>query len=336
MPEKKGTVEALPREEVPEDLSTLKWAVLQKTAKRTLGINPRQKRPMLELAVNAALGRETLPPAELVAEATPEPEPSPAEASPVERIEAEMADMHPEPADKPPARPQVSVEKLPDLTKGERPLEEAPAAPAPTPTAEPATPPVDGLPPVAAPQVAKAEEKGKFPKPPVLYYSKIAKLNIIVSVGKAGYYDQDRIWQDPIAGTSCHFGVMPNQSYTFKATDAWQIEAIETSDKFQHGLVWRAEDEAKAALAQARGTVAALEAKLEGLDSASIQQRRDAAMGKVAVVQGPRHTRSTAPAAIPAENAPPWEGIDALLNSRGRLGAAARDGLRHAEARGEI
>ena len=61
----KGTpVEAIPRDEIPEALGEIQWAVLQKTAKQTLGLNPIQKRAALESAIQVELGR-----------AEPEPEP---------------------------------------------------------------------------------------------------------------------------------------------------------------------------------------------------------------------------------------------------------------------
>ncbi len=336
MSESKGTVEAIPREEIPEDLSTLKWAVLQKTAKRTLGINPRQKRPYLEFAVQTELGRECVPPPEPESAIESEPEPPrPPEASPVERIEAEMATMHnPGPEDRSPPRPHVNVEDLPDLAKGERPLEvEVVAPPAPL---EPDAPPVEALPPVAAPEPVAVEDNDEFPDPPVLYYSSIAKLRIIVSVGTSGHYDQDRLYHEGIPIRDCWFGMTPNQLYTFNATKAWQVKAIEGNLKFKKGLVWRAADETKAALAQMKANVAALEAKLEGADSATIQERMRAALGGMPVVQGARNTRTAVPAVVSAENSPPWEGVDALLAGGGRLGAAARDGMRHAEARGEF
>ena len=56
----KGTpVEAIPRDEIPEDLSEIRWAVLQKTA-HTLGIPLGQKRPQLEDAIHMALGRSVI------------------------------------------------------------------------------------------------------------------------------------------------------------------------------------------------------------------------------------------------------------------------------------
>lgn len=331
MAETKGTVEALAREEIPEDLGTVPWAVLQKTAKRTLGINPRQKRPMLEFAVNAELGRECVPPEpEPVPERERPPEPF---AAQVERLEAEMAEMHEDPEDDPP-RPHVNVEGLPDLTRGERPPEpEAPAPPAP-PVQAPE--PVEEYHAEAEVDPETVEDMGeKFPDPPVLFYSSIAKLNIIVSVGKRGYHDQDRVWHESIPGTSCHFGMNGNQEYTFKATKPWQVKAVLTSVKFKRGLCWLAQDEMKSALATARANVAALEARLEGADSATIQERMRAAMGGVPVVQGARNTRSSG-AVIPLGDAPPWDGLDNLMNRQDRFGAAARDAMTQAQARGEI
>jgi len=320
--------EPIAREDIPEDLTGVKWGVLRATA-RALGLKAIQnlKRPELEFAVYTELGRDVVPPEP--EPVLPEPDAAPTGA---EGIAASMAEVQAQ-AEDGPARPHFDVETLPDLTQGEAP-----------PDPKPVEPPVVAAPPPApkpTPAPAPPAAKRTGSTAPVMYHAKAAKLRICVKLGKPGAYDQHGTWHEGVLPRVIAFGSDANPLYAFYAKEQWQVDAIEASIKFTRGACWRADREIAGAIAQKRAELAALEAMADGADSATIAQRMAAAKGEVQIVEGARTTRTGA-----TGESGDFQGMDALLASNQdvptatggliNLGAALRDGLRHAEARGEL
>jgi hypothetical protein len=167
------------------------------------------------------------------------------------------------------------------------------------------------------------------------------KLVIDIKSAVAGYRDPSGKPVDPVPGMAAKFGHDGNQLCEYVAKTPEMVEAIEKSKKFKTGICWRFKDEMEAGIARARGQLAAMEAMVEGCDSATIEQRVAAATGSVPIVQGARHTQiHTSTSDAPSE----FYGMEATLAGKGaadpahaaRLGAAFRDGMRTAQARGEI
>ena len=317
MADANGVVQPLAREDIPEDLSGVAWRTLQATAK-TLGLNPIQKREALEASVNLELGRPVSVP-----EVVEEPEDTlPEPVSATEGVEQALAEVAP-------PRPHFDVGTLPNLAMGEAPPEPEPvpeSAPAPQPKPRPAP-------------VADVVTYGS--KPPVMYHAHAAKLVICVKIGRAGRYDENGSWIEGVGAKNIEFGKNGNPLYAFRATEQWQVDAIERSAKYTHGACWRADRELAGSIAQKEAELAALKAMRDGGDSVDIAERLAAVKGEVQIVTGARTTRSGETA-----NRSDFQGLGALVQSNEEMptpgggainfGAAARDALRHAEAKGEI
>lgn len=332
----KGTVEAIARDEIPEDLSGVAWTVLQATAKQTLGIDPIQKRPQLEDAMHLALGRAVTAPA---LDGAGEP----GEAGPVG--EDDLADLD---ADYDDLRdvPQFDVGSLPDVGLGEAPpadpLPQAPASapePEPVASASPVRPAV-----LAAPRPATwlDDEKAgvlepytglRFPEPPVGYISKNAKLLIQIASGGRGRFDSEGLWQEARPAKGLQFGPEGGHPlFQCVATTRAQVKAMETSKKFKTGRVWRARDEAERAVADAERHLAIVKAQARG-DKATLAELMAT---QPRVLEGARTTRNEPlPDGVGAAYIGPFAGVNAMLADTGRAGAVLRDGIRHAQARGE-
>jgi len=328
----KGTpVEAIPRDEIPEALGEIQWAVLQKTAKQTLGLNPIQKRAALESAIQVELGR-----------AEPEPEPV---LDPVgDTGEAGDAGI-PEP----PPVPQFDASALADLTKGEAPPEDPlPVAPPTAPEPEPTPVAAPVRPPVAAtsdPGTWVDDETAgvlptpytgeRFPEPPVNYLSRHAKLRIQIASGGQGRIDSEGIWHEPRRAKALQFGPEGgNKLFQCRAETRERVKAMETSKKFTTGLVWRERDEALKQVADAERHLAIVKAQASG-DQATLAELLAT---QPQVIEGSRSTRNEpSPEGTPEGLATgPFVGTAALLNNPGRAGMAFRDGIRIAQARGDI
>ena len=322
----KGTVEAIPRGEIPEDLSEIRWPVLMKTA-AALGIVPNQKRPQLEDAVHMALGR-------VVAVPTLDPVGETGEAGP--SGEDDLADMAADYDDLGDV-PAFDVGALPDVAMGEAPpadpLSQAPAsAQAPEPVAPVAQP-------VAAKQAKSRsvgwwkDEDGEYPEPPVIYLSRSAKLRIQIASGGEGRTDLEGNFHEPRRAKALQFGPEGgNQLYQCRVDTRDRVKAMETSSKFKTGVVWRARDEADRAIAAAERNLAILKAQASG-DRATLAELM---AGQPQVLEGARTTRNEPlPEGVGAAYSGPFVGVNAMLNDPGRTGAVMRDGIRHAQARGE-
>jgi len=324
----KGTpVEAIPRGEIPEDLGTVRWAVLMKTA-AALGIVPNQKRAQLEDAIHMALGRAVAAPALDPVGETGEAGPS---------GEDDLADMAADYDDLGDV-PAFDVGALPDVAMGAAPpVDPLPQAPASAPAPEPVAP---VAPPVAAKQAEsssgkwwKDEDGEKYPEPPVIYLSRSAKLRIQIASGGQGRTDSEGNWHEPRRAKALQFGPEGgNPLYQCRVDTRERVKAMEQSNKFTTGVVWRARDEADRAVVAAERHLAIVKAQASG-DRATLAELM---ADQPQVLEGARTTRNEPlPDGVGAVYSGPFVGVNEMLNDPGRAGAVMRDGIRHAQARGE-
>jgi hypothetical protein len=175
----------------------------------------------------------------------------------------------------------------------------------------------------------------RFPEPPVNYLSRNAELRIqIKSAGQSGN-DKEGFWQQGRPGEALQFGPKgDNPLFQCRVTTRARVKAMETSGKFKRGVVWRERDDALRAVADARRHLAIVEAQARG-DKATLAELLAT---QPQVLEGSRSTRNEpnpeGVAAMVEEGFFP--GQSALLNDAGRFGMAFRDGIRTAQARGEI
>lgn len=305
----------------------MNWTDLQKEAKAR-GLNSfGVKRPELEKAVVAARAQESV-----AGEAQDD-------IAALEEKMAALTEGRPEP------EPE-GVDALPDLAKGEAPppVEEpqqtAPEPPEPAEQAEPEPEAAQQPEPAqraaeAAP--ADAEGNGKYPTPPVMYFAHKG-FTLIDKQPKAGRRDSDGIWHEGIPGRSLTFEmagrdpVTKMRLYAFRATEPWQVRLIEDHDRRAKKLIWSGREGLAQRKAELQAAVGALQEFEETGDPVSVERRIRAAVQGSQIVTGPRTTRNP----IPSQGAGPFIGLDALLADQGRLGAAARDAIRTAEAKGQI
>lgn len=322
--------------EVPEDLGAVRWQELQQLAKglglRLTGL----KRPALEHAIQVRVGRAE----DVGEESGPEGEPGePAEPDAVAQLEDQLAAIQNKYGGSVTAPEEMRVENLPDLTKGEAPpVVETPPLPqqaAPQPPQPPA--PVAQAPEPApeAPVAQKPAEDNGYPEPPVLYYAGQGYTLTAVE-GKQGRWVEG-IWNEGIPSRRLTFDPVGRDPQTkqklfaFTAREKWQIELIEKHDRRHKKLIWRGSEALDQRLASLRAQVEVLEALEQASDSVTIAERMRAATSG-SIVTGARTTRNTAP----IQGAGSFPGLDALLSDQSRMGAAARDAVRTAEAKGQI
>ena len=253
-------------------------------------------------------------------------------------VEDELADLQAD--DEQVQVPAFDVDALPDVARGEAP----PADPLPQ---APATPPVPEPPPAPAPPPAvdpitatpnagtwKDEDGNEYPEPPLIYLSRSAKLRIQIASGGRGRTDSEGNWHEPRPAKALQFGPGGgNPLFQCRVDTRERVKWMEDSKKFKTGVVWRGRDEAERAIAHAERNLAILKAQARG-DKPALAELLAT---QPQVIEGARSTRNEpSPDGTPDGLASgPFVGVSALLNDRGRAGMAFRDGIRHAQARGE-